>query len=146
MSGDFIREVRSEVIPALSADPTLIYVEGVKVYTSVVNKPEWPFLRWGEPTSTPLRLSCGSGALVGFNIHAFSKPREVDGQVTQTAEDYCADITGQVKHVLHHKGWQTPWGRVTFRVQAVRLIPDAADNRVFHGIVAVVARALAGQQ
>ena len=146
MAGDFIREVRGEVIPALAADPTLAYVEGVKVYTSVVNKPEWPFLRWGEPTSTPLRLSCGSGARVGFNIHVFARHREVDGKVPQTAEDYCADITAQVKHVLHKRGWQALWGRVTFRVRSVRLIPDAADNRSFHGIVAVEARALAGSQ
>lgn len=144
MAGDFIREVRGEVIPALTADPTLIYTEGATVYTSVVDRPTWPFLRWGEPTSSPIRLLCGAGALVRFNLHVFARPREVDGRVTQSAEDYCSDISAQVKHVLHERGWATGWGRVTFRVPSVRLIPDAADNRSFHGIVAVEARALAG--
>lgn len=145
MAGDFIREVRGEVIPTLTADPMIAYTEGATIYTSVVNKPNWPFVRWGEPTSTPLRMNCGSGALVRFNLHAFTRPREEDGRVTQTAEDYCSDLTAQVKHVLHERGWQTKWGRVTFRVLSVRLIPDAADNRAFHGIVSVEARALADQ-
>lgn len=143
MAGDFIREVRAETLPTLSADPTIIYTEGATVYPEVVDKPKWPFLRWGEPASSPLESACLNGARVTFTIHVFCRAREEDGRITQTAEDYCSNITAQVKHVLHKRGWQTTWGRIKYRVTSSRLIRDAADNRAYHGVVQFEARAIA---
>lgn len=145
MAGDFIREVRREVLSMLGGDPTITQTLGGKVYSSVVNKPVWPFLRWGEPSSVPIRLRCGVGATVSFTVHAFARERVTPGEFPQTAEDYCSDLTAAVKHALHERGWQAGWGRVSFRVLGSRLIPDADDNRAFHGIVTAEARVLAGQ-
>lgn len=143
MAGDFIREVRIETLPALASDSTITQTHGARVYTSIVNKPEWPWLRWGEPSSSPIRMRCGAGATVSFTIHVFAREREIDGRVTQTAEDYCYDITAAVKHALHERGWTTKWGRITYHVRGVRVIRDVDDNRAYHGIVTIDARALA---
>lgn len=145
MASDFITETRREVLSILGGDPTITQTHSAKVYSAIVNKPEWPWLRWGEPSSVPLDGACVSGAIVSFTVHVFAREREIDGKVTQSAEDYCSDITAAVKRALHLRKWGSADVSYRFRVQTSRLLRDPDDNRAFHGVVQVASRVVAGR-
>ena len=57
----------------------------------------WPFMLIESPRTLRLRASCVRGAQVSFDVHAFARPREVNGAVVETGYDHVSRIAEAIE-------------------------------------------------
>ena len=133
MSGDYAREVRRAVLPALKTNGTLTnLVPAASIYPSTVpaSRP-FPFIRYGIPILSPFRATGLDTSSLRVTIAAFTKPRmNQAGAVTATAEDAVYDIGSAIKDTLDNTTLTLESGlkvRLTWLGTTPRMDPDEAD-------------------
>jgi len=146
MAGDLIREVRRGTLTHLKADPASVaLVPAPNMHPSTTPPtPSWPFSRMDSFQSTALDVSCGDGAIVTFQLHAFAKPKMQGAVVLDTAEDQASRMGTAFKIAIHNKrvpidgGWSA-----RLKVRSVRLLRDGDEESAYHAVLSVEARVLA---
>lgn len=139
------RLVRRAVLEILKNDPHLTalvpaerwYPQGAPV------DPVWPFGKTGAPFTQRLRATGVNGALIAFSLHVFARSLEVDGAVTETAEDHAGIIGGHVERVLADNRFELREGpTVKLWLSDMQLLQDGGPD-AFHWFTQVNARVLA---
>lgn len=138
---DLIRPVRRATLTALKADATLTaLIPADNIFPSTVRDGQpWPFMRWDNPSSTPLTW----GATVTFRLHVFGKPVMSGGAITETAEDFVSRATSTAHKVVHRNRVAIPGGTVRLWSALTQVIRDGDEADAYHGIISVAARAFA---
>lgn len=94
-------------------------------------------IRYGVPTTEPMRASCVVGCILNVSIHGFSKPVYVDDDprkaMLETAEDRAAKIGSAIAKALGGiridiEGDAGAYGIIDWR--GSRLIRDGAEDEV----------------
>jgi hypothetical protein len=125
--------LREAIVTDLKADGALTtIVPAARVYG--MRQPadtDWPFTRYGAPSSSPRRATCLDGSDVDITLHAFSK---------QPFEDECAEMVAAMASRLDGKVLHLPDGaRAHMRWTGNQIIPDAAEASAWHGLSRFVA-------
>lgn len=114
-----------------------------------LSEPNWPFVKTGTPSSTPIKGACLDGAEITIPVHAFARARfDGAGAMIETAEDHAARIGAEIEKALDDKGETVPVPatagvRLRYRLSDIQLLVDAADSSAFHYTCTVRARAIA---
>lgn len=137
--------LRQAVLTALSAADGVSDL-GAAVYPQAPpGGPVWPFYRYGVP-STVKREASGNerGRRTSFVIHGFSKPVYVDGELVETAEDFCERMATAAERSLDRtKLPLSNGGKASITYTSHIVQKDGATPDAFHAIVNFTARILA---
>lgn len=140
MARDFTLPVRKATLSLLKSDAALTArVPAGSIYPqSPIAQPAWPFIRYGAPITSPLRLSCVDSSEVDFAVHVFSK-----GTSAKSAEDDAAEISALVASALDRTVLLPGGGSLRLTWRGSELMRDRDEAGAYHGIVSVRARVLA---
>lgn len=145
MATDSSLEVRRAVLTRLKTDAAMIAIVPAadihrQVTPATVN---WPFVKYGSPSSIPVRAACVDGSEITFSVHGFSKGRKnASGQETKTAEDDAAQIGAQIARSLDGQRLAIAGGAARIRWTGSQLLVDGAEADAFHTVQNFVARCL----
>lgn len=143
---DALLPVRRAMLATARQDDTLTaLVPAQRIYAQVVASPTpvWPFIRYGSPSGTPIRMSCVDGLEVSVALHSFAKPRMEADAIVETAEDYAQRIGAAVVRALDGKRPALPGGgyaRILFA--SSQLLMDGAEEDAFHHVANFRVRAI----
>lgn len=137
---------RRVILTALKADTGVTaLVPAASIYAqSVSAEVEWPFIRYGAPSDTPITAACLDGSEVAVAVHAFAKPRyDSAGAMVESAEDHCARIAGGIRGALHGRKLDLEGGgKVTLTFSSRQLLQDPAEADAYHAVVNLRARCI----
>lgn len=142
MAKDNTLPVRRAILAALKASPLVTdLVPAAQIYPGTSVGPLWPMIRYGVPTTEPMRVSCVDGSILNVPIHGFAKPRYVDDDphkaMLETAEDRAAKIGSAIARALGGiriaiDGDASAYGIVDWR--GSRLMRDGAEDDAWHTV------------
>ena len=95
----------------------------------------WPFLRFGPPNELPFKGACFDGGLVGFAIHAFTKPVYVGGVEIKTAEDVAGEIADAIKAAVDGVKLIQDGKTVKVTWESRSIVMDPAETDAYHAII-----------
>lgn len=144
MAIDSTLAVRRALMTAMKADTALTaLVPAARIYPQVPDKtPTWPFVRYGSPTSVPLRASCLDGAEHTIAIHAFAKQRKQGQSAVETAEDHAARIGAAIARALDARTLTVDGGKLKVNWRGSQLLIDGDERDAFHAVVNFRVRAM----
>lgn len=120
-------------------------VPAASIYPQVTPaKPGFPFIRYGAPSSTPIRASCTDGGEWTVAMHAFGKGRYENDTLIETAEDHTSRIGAVLARALDRHAIDLDQGRATIRWTGSQLLMDPNEPDCFHAIVNFRVRAITG--
>lgn len=121
------RLVRRAVLKRLKADTDLIAL--VPVENINASRSGWPRIALNSSTTQPRRGACVRGGAVTWDIHAFARARESDGQVVDTSEDHASAIGEQIERILTYNRLTLDGGQTArIRLTDIRLMKDAEPD------------------
>jgi hypothetical protein len=126
MSAPPILETRRKIVARLRADAIVTaMLPAVRIF-GLRSDPStaWPFSRMGEFEGEP-------GYRVRGNVHVFSKA-DFDDEVAQLVERIAASLDGAVLILGDDR-------RANVELAGTRILPDAAEQSAWHGIVSIIA-------
>lgn len=138
------RLARRAVLARLKANVTLTaLVPAARILPDAATAPEWPFIKTGATRTLPRRGSGYEGGEIAIDLHAFARPREVAGEVVETAEDYAGRIGAAIEEALDD-AWITLEGSIPgkLRLTDLQLLQDDEPG-AFHWFAQVNVRAMA---
>lgn len=140
MARDFTLPVRKATLRLLKSDFAITSrVPATRIYPqSPTAQPDWPFIRFGAPIASPLRMSCVDSSEIDVAIHVFAK-----GSATLSAEDEAAQIGALVAAALDRTVDLDDGGTIRLTWLGSQLLQDPEEASAYHGIVSVRARVLA---
>lgn len=135
------QEVRQTVLTALKADYDLtriVAAKGIYPQQTPANV-EWPFIRLGAITATPLRVQCSDGSDVIGTVHCFTKA----SSVAPDPEAAASLINAHVARILDQiDNYDLGGAELSVHVTQAQVIQDTAEAGAFHGFVSYEGRVL----
>lgn len=140
MARDSSRPVRRAILTLLKADAdVLALVPAARIYPgSTPPVPDWPFIKWGRPTTVPVRADCVDGAEIVASVHAFAGPRlNGSGAAIETGEDHCARIGAAIARALDRQRPPLDGGydaTASIRWTGAQLLQDGSEADAWHSV------------
>jgi hypothetical protein len=128
-TGDHVQLLKEAIIAQLRADGALIAAVGTRIYGEMPPDPvQWPFIRYGMPTTTVYRTSEWGSRAHSVVLHAFAKgrgSREINflNQLIYNALDESNPIISAEIAAI----------QLTF--VSSQVILDTAETGAYHGIM-----------
>lgn len=136
------RLVRRALLTRLKADTgltALVHADNI----NPASDPVWPFIILRAPISRQLQAAKLRGQEGSWDIHAFARAREVDGEIVETGEDHCGRIGEAIERVLADNRLVLEGsGVVKIDMTDMRLLPDESPGD-YHYFAQINWRALA---
>lgn len=137
--------VRKALLSTLKADaPLIAIVPAASIFSQrVPDKPAWPFIKLGPPSTTPLRATGVRGGVVTVGVHAFARPRLSGETEVETAEDYAGRIGSAIEAALQNTRIDGVTVKIGVKLSDIRLLVDGAEADAFHWLCNANCRVLA---
>lgn len=105
-------------------------------------QPEWPFLRYGSPSVSPIRGACMSGGDVLTAVHGFSKGVMSGARITTSPEDHAGLIGAAIVRALDSNAIDLAPGRGRILWDGSQLLQDPHEAGAYHVVVNLRVRAI----
>lgn len=144
MAKGLARAVRRALLTHLKANDGISDIVGARVYGQIApDQVQWPFVKMGATSMTPIKAACVDGSDFRVTVHVFAK-----GSPTVTPEDALARLVGAVeragdgaKLALVDSDLPDLAGHVALSLIGSQSLVDGQD--AMHGVIDFRARALA---
>lgn len=143
MAKDATQYVRPAVLRLLKREPTVTaLVPAARIYPPQrPPNPDWPFIGYGVPSTTPFGASCLDGSAISVAVHAYAETTG-EGDGTVGGEDMALAIVAAVVSVLGgdqgaeidlQELGECPYpARAYISWTATQVVQDGAEADAFH--------------